>query len=330
MTLPPRSDEFMDELFGALQPEAPVDDDLAREDEAVAAVLGRLGVAADTPVLVAPTPLPRPRPVGRAAIYGALAATLLLGVFLGRSLPPDPAPVATVGVASEPPAPVVITPPRAPADEVAPTTAEPEAPVPAVASNERVPAPDPRPEPGPAVAPAASPEPASATRVLLTSVEPAPGLEVTAASRLFLAGTVGELEAGWVTFRRGDGVTPPIDRIRFPALGLSAMPVGTIFHAAAVGDLALVTVTEGEVHLVQDDGTRLGSVRAGESVAVGPTAEGLRMVSTGGVDAGGLAVLLPGTTVPESTLQAALVAQRLRSLSSDVIRDLRGLETLDE
>ncbi|GEM_PF-2663542 len=324
MTLPPRSEDFMDDLFGAMQPDAPVEDDFAREDAAVAAVLARMGVDGRAPVPMAtpaPPPAPRPRSAGRTAVYSALAAALVLGVFLGRSLSPDTGPVATVGVAPAPVEAVVMTPPaRAEPSDAVPVASEPGEPEPPAPIAVAVVTPPPVEAPS-AEAPA---------RVLLTAAAPSPGLEVTADSRLFLAGTLGELEGGWVTFTRRDGVVPVIDRVRFPALGLSALPVGTVFHAAARGNLALVTVAEGEVHLVQDDGTRLGSVRAGESVAIGPDDGGLRMVATEGTDAAGLTVLLPESTVSEATLQGDLVTQRLRSLSSDVIRDLRGLETLDE
>lgn len=329
MSLPPPSDEFMDDLFGAMQSDAPIDEDTEREDVAVAKILGRLGVDGHASVLVAPTNIPRVRPMSRALIYSALAATLLLGILLGLGLHPDQTPIATFGVAPAPLGPLMLSAPHAEVS-LLPAALAPEVKAPTLQAIAAAPVPDDVLQPL-LVPQAPQPPPAAPlARVLLTAADGAAGLELSEATRLYVIGTGGELDAGPLSFTRRGDIVPPIDRVRFPALGLYALPVGTVFHAVALENLALVTVTEGEVHLVQDDGARLGSVRAGESAAVGPSAGGLRMVSTGGVNASGLGVLLPEATASESDLQAALVAQRLRSLSSDVIRDLRGLETLDE
>ena len=342
MSRAPRSDDFMDDLFGAMG-SGPLDpDDQAVEDAAMHAVLARLGVEADAVVPLPSSTSPTASQTRGWALIAALAAALVLGVFLGRSLPSDTEdPVATVAGSGAPASSVFLTAPPSRAGQV---DAAPDAPLPAqVAPVQAAPAQVPSPPvrilppavaivetpPGPVSPPAEATDPVP-ERVRVAASEAGPGLDLDASATLYIEGRTGVLRRGSLTFLREGGVHPSIDLVHFPELGLYALPVGTVFAASAARDLALVTVMRGEVHLVHEDGRRLGSVRAGESVAVGPSDGGLRLVSIDGVDAGGLAVLLPEVSADEREIQHALVAMRLRSVQPDLIRDLRGLEDLDE
>ncbi len=70
---------------------------------------------------------------------------------------------------------------------------------------------------------------------------------------------VAVLTSGGLLFERHDGIVPEIEAVRWAHLPLVAHPVGTVFDARAIGDVALVHVREGRVDL-RSHGETVGSV----------------------------------------------------------------------
>src|SRR5436190_15505379 len=60
---------------------------------------------------------------------------------------------------------------------------------------------------------------------------------------------VAVLTAGGLSFERHDGLVPEIQEVRWSRLPLVAHPVGTVFDAHAVGNMAIVQVRQGTVDL---------------------------------------------------------------------------------
>jgi hypothetical protein len=79
---------------------------------------------------------------------------------------------------------------------------------------------------------------------------------------------VAVLTSGGLSFERHDGVVPEVDEVRWGRLPLVAHPVGTVFDARAIGDVALIQVRDGRVDLRDTDGTALRSVNVGEIALV--------------------------------------------------------------
>jgi ferric-dicitrate binding protein FerR (iron transport regulator) len=79
---------------------------------------------------------------------------------------------------------------------------------------------------------------------------------------------VAVLTAGGLSFERHNGIVPEIQEVRWARLPLVAHPVGTVFDARAIGDVALIQVREGRVDLRDTDGTALRSVNVGEIALV--------------------------------------------------------------
>jgi hypothetical protein len=79
---------------------------------------------------------------------------------------------------------------------------------------------------------------------------------------------VAVLTTGGLSFERHDGIVPEVDEVRWARLPLVAHPVGTIFDARAIGDVALIQVRDGRVDLRDTDGTALRSVNVGEIALV--------------------------------------------------------------
>ena len=79
---------------------------------------------------------------------------------------------------------------------------------------------------------------------------------------------VAVLTSGGLSFVRHDGLVPEIDEVRWVRLPLVAHPVGTVFDARAIGDVALIQVRDGRVDLRDTDGTALRSVNVGEIALV--------------------------------------------------------------
>jgi hypothetical protein len=326
VTLNTQNDDFMDTLFRSLEDVPPHGAERDQEDASVHAVLGRLGVDPATPVVV-PVARPTSLRLPPRTLVAAFAAALVFGVLLGRFLPHPDAVIATIAMPAPESAPVVLSPPATeqtasmPASEPADVVPEPDRSDRVAVAHADPVAADSLSEP---------PEQVLPLRVAVHPADAGPGLDLDPGALLYIEGKTGTLEAGAMTFLRGGNVRPRIDRVHFPELGLYALPVGTVFSTSSTQDLALVSVTDGEVHLVLDDGTRLGSVREGESVAVGRSGPALRMVSVDGLDAAGLAVLFPDLRATDRAIQRALVALRLRSLTPDLVRDVRDLETLEQ
>ena len=325
MTLNTQNDDFMDTLFRSLEDLPPQGEDCGQEDASVHAVLERLGVDPATPVVV---PIARPTSLRLPprTLVAAFAAALVFGVLLGRFLPHPDTVIATIAMPAPESAPVVLSPPAT--EQSASMQASDPAAV--ISEPERSARVEGQAEPPAANSLAEAPAQNTPLRVAVHPADAGPGLDLDPGALLYIEGKTGTLEAGAMTFLRGGNVRPRIDRVHFPALGLYALPVGTVFSTSSTQDLALVSVTDGEVHLVLDDGTRLGSVREGESVAVGRSGPSLRMVSVDGLDAAGLAVLFPDLRATDRAVQRALVALRLRSLTPELVRDVRDLETLEQ
>jgi ferric-dicitrate binding protein FerR (iron transport regulator) len=79
---------------------------------------------------------------------------------------------------------------------------------------------------------------------------------------------VAVLTSGGLSFERHDGVVPEVDEVRWGRLPLVAHPVGTVFDARAIGDVALIQVRDGRVDLRDTDGTALRAVNVGEIALV--------------------------------------------------------------
>ena len=79
---------------------------------------------------------------------------------------------------------------------------------------------------------------------------------------------VAVLTSGGLSFERHDGLVPEVDEVRWARLPLVAHPVGTVFDARAIGEVALIQVRDGRVDLRDTDGTALRSVNVGEIALV--------------------------------------------------------------
>jgi ferric-dicitrate binding protein FerR (iron transport regulator) len=79
---------------------------------------------------------------------------------------------------------------------------------------------------------------------------------------------VAVLTAGGLSFERHDGIVPEIQEVRWARLPLVAHPVGTVFDAHAVGNMAIVQVREGTVDLRGTDARSIGTVEPGEMFIV--------------------------------------------------------------
>ena len=79
---------------------------------------------------------------------------------------------------------------------------------------------------------------------------------------------VAVLSAGGLSFERHNGIVPEIQEVRWARLPLVAHPMGTVFDAHAVGDMAVVQVREGTVDLRDTNAHSIGTVEPGEMFIV--------------------------------------------------------------
>ena len=79
---------------------------------------------------------------------------------------------------------------------------------------------------------------------------------------------VAVLTEGGLAFERHNGIVPEVEEVRWGRLPLVAHPVGTVFHARAIGNMALIQVREGRVDLRDVSGRGLGSVGVDQIVLV--------------------------------------------------------------
>ena len=75
---------------------------------------------------------------------------------------------------------------------------------------------------------------------------------------------VAVLTEGGLAFERHDGIVPEVEEVRWGRLPLVAHPVGTVFDAHAVGNMAIVQVREGMVELRDTKARSIGSVQRGQ------------------------------------------------------------------
>jgi ferric-dicitrate binding protein FerR (iron transport regulator) len=79
---------------------------------------------------------------------------------------------------------------------------------------------------------------------------------------------VAVLTAGGLSFERHNGIVPEIEEVRWARLPLVAHPVGTVFDAHAVGNMAIVQVHEGTVDLRDTHARSIGTVEPGQMFIV--------------------------------------------------------------
>jgi hypothetical protein len=171
----------------------------------------------------------------------------------------------------------------------------------------------------------------------------APGRSATAGSiegllrhgdaGMTIRGSIAVLRNGLLTFVRTEDIQPTVDRIRFATVDATAVPVGTVFTAAAARATGALSVQEGRVFLVMSDGRPLAEVRAGEAVAVvhDPT-EGVFVIYLDGMSLDAVAAAVPAGSDADPNRVRDLVAElRLAPVSGQALQTLLefGMEDLE-
>lgn len=252
-------EETMERLLRAVGEGAEAPPDV---EGSVESILHRLGVDGDQPV-------PRPPPPPRRPIPWGMVAILLIGITVGVA-----SAVIGMRLGQDPEAPTVetLTPPPESSDLAASGGPSVEVPAPTPLPQddavepepvfEEV-APEPRPEAVAVIAPVPTPV------VEPTRVPPSDeGLVAHGDAAVRIRGRAAVLSSGLLTFIRNDSVQPGVDHVRFATLPVTALPVGTVFTSAAAPGVAAISVEEGRVFVVADNGTPLAEARPGEAVAV--------------------------------------------------------------
>jgi hypothetical protein len=195
-------------------------------------------------------------------------------------------------------------------------------PTPVVHSVERVVV-DTPPVPKTPTAPTSTPEPVVAEESPAPPEEPDAvatterGLDLADGTVATWRGDELVLHQGQVSFFREGDVSPRAARVGFANIPAVAWPNGTVFVAAAVGDVGLLSVQSGEVFLMERGGGPLARLGPGESVAVARLDEqDLAVVSLVGLAPDDVASLLPEAVRSTAGLGSSIVDLRLAALSA--------------
>ncbi len=160
------------------------------------------------------------------------------------------------------------------------------------------------------------PEPMLEVVLIETPSTPGPGVRMSDASATVQGRTL-VLASGVVSYRRDAEVQPNVNQVRIPSLDLVLVPVGTVFSAGVLDDMAAIHVTEGRVRVLHE-GRPVSEIAAGSWVFATLNGEGLEVLQVEGS--------IDPSRVPEEDREHArtLFAQlRWMALSDDTREEIR-------